>query len=77
MPCIGVKFCTLKEAYKRLFMYGFSRDAQLQATVKKSCRQKAFVLYIHDVMIITNDQPWQISIARNLCPGEEQNAIAR
>jgi hypothetical protein len=36
-------------------MYGFSRDAQLQATVNTSFWHKAFVLYMMcDVMEITN-----------------------
>jgi hypothetical protein len=32
-------------------MYGFSRDAQLQVTVNKSCWNKAFVLYKYKRMI--------------------------
>jgi hypothetical protein len=42
-------------------MYGSSRDAQLQATVNRSCWHKACVRPLHDVMEITNGQPWQNS----------------
>jgi hypothetical protein len=36
-------------------MYGFSRDAQLQATVNTSCWHKAFVLY----MMLWNSVFWR------------------
>jgi hypothetical protein len=38
-------------------VYGFSRDAQLRATVNTSCWQKV----LNDVMEITHGQPWQNS----------------
>jgi hypothetical protein len=49
----------------------FSRDAQLQITVKCRCWYKAFVLYM---------MSWKSPIAghaKTLCCGEQQNAIAR
>jgi hypothetical protein len=41
-------------------VYGFSRDAQVQATVNTSCCHKE-ICTVHVVMEITNGQPWQIS----------------
>ncbi len=41
-------------------MYGFSRDAQLQATFNTSYWHKA-IYTLQDMMEITNDQPWQNS----------------
>jgi hypothetical protein len=43
-------------------MYGFRRDAQLQAT---ACQHKLLtesICTLHDVMEITNGQPWQNSV---------------
>jgi|688.fasta_scaffold1737661_1 hypothetical protein len=51
-------------------MYGFRRDAQLQATVNKSCWHKASILFttVHNVMEITNGQPLQNSIQYSVFP---------
>ncbi len=55
-------------------MYGFSKDAQLEATVNTSRWRKAFVLYM---------MWWKSplashcrTVARTLFSGEEPNAIA-
>jgi hypothetical protein len=53
-------------------IHGFSRDAQLQATVNTSCWRKA----LHDVMEITNGS-YVRPLARTLCYKEAPNAIAR
>jgi hypothetical protein len=40
-------------------IYGFSRDAQLQATVNTSCWHKAFVLYMMAGQVIDDgDHQW-------------------
>ncbi len=41
-------------------MLGFSRDAQLQATVNPSCWHKE-ICTLNDLMEITNGHPWQNS----------------
>jgi hypothetical protein len=49
-------------------MYGFSRDAQLQATVlsTKTAGIKPLYSTSHDMMEITNGQPWQNSIQNSV-----------
>jgi hypothetical protein len=53
-------FCTVMEVY----IDCFGRAAQLQASVKSSCWYKVFVSTFHDVIEITNDKPFQISVLR-------------
>jgi hypothetical protein len=57
-------------------MYGFSRDAQLQATVNTSY-SSINICTLHDVMEITNGQQPCRSLAITLCFEEEPNVIAR
>jgi hypothetical protein len=57
-------------------MYGFSRDAQLQATVNTSCWHKAFVLYMmcwKSPMAASHSR----TLSKTLCSGEELNVSAR
>jgi hypothetical protein len=52
LPCFGevegqsFMFCTMMAAKNGLLLYGFSGEAQLQATGNTSCWHKAFLLYI-------------------------------
>ncbi len=68
LPCLGEG-----EGRVSCCMYGFSREAQLRATVNISSWYPVKHLYLHDVLEITNGQPWQNS-SQNLCSGKEQVA---
>ncbi len=54
-------------------MEGFSRDAQLQATVNTSCWHKEFVMEIINGQLTMA----YVTLARTLCSGEEPNVIIR
>jgi hypothetical protein len=71
LPCLGEG-----EGRVSCCLYGFSRDAQLRATVNTNSWLPVKHLYLHDVMEITNGQQWQ-NFSQNLCSGKELNAIAR